>query len=188
VIWLPRLPSLESPERPPINRAPSRLLARTVPWVSVMAGSVAATTLWITSAPVVPPLGLLMLIGWRQVRPGLLPIWAGLPLGLFDDLISGQPVGCAVLLWSLCELLLDGLEQRIPWRRFAFDWFVAAALIAATIALGVGIANLTGGATPLRLTLPQIGLSILAYPMVARMIAVLDRFRLLPIAPARAWD
>ncbi len=188
MIGLPRFPLFERRETPVFNRAPSRTLARGLPWLSVMAGSVAATAVWITSAPLVPPLGLLMLIGWRQMRPGLLPIWAGLPLGLFDDLLSGQPVGSAVLLWSLCELLLDGLEQRIPWRRFAFDWFVAAALIAAVIVLGALIANVTGGATPLRLTLPQIGLSILGYPMVARVIAMLDRIRLWPIARAPAWD
>jgi hypothetical protein len=51
----------------------------------------------IAPAPVPPPLGFLLLLAWRLLRPGLLPPWAGLPLGLFDDLYSGQPTGSGPL-------------------------------------------------------------------------------------------
>ncbi len=84
-----------------INRAPSPFIARGLPWLSIMLASLVPGWLVIASAPVMPPLGFLVLVAWRQLRPGLLPVWAGLPLGLFDDLYSGQPLGSAVLLWSL---------------------------------------------------------------------------------------
>jgi rod shape-determining protein MreD len=187
VILPRRLPSFDLDDRPKINREPSRILAFVVPWLSVIAGSVAGTVLWIASAPLLPPFGLLTFIAWRQLRPGLLPVWAGLPLGLCDDLLSGQPMGSAVLLWSLAALALDAIEARIPWRLFVFDWLVATALIAAAIVLGTLIANLTGGATPLRFVAPQAGLSVLVFPFVARFVAVFDRLRLLPFVEVREW-
>ena len=48
-----------------------------------------------------------------------------LPLGLFDDLVSGQPLGSAMLLWTLCFLAIDVLEQRLVWRDFWQDWLIA---------------------------------------------------------------
>ena len=181
----PRALPLGGPGRedapPPINRRPSRLLARATPWLSIALASWLTTLVWIGSAPTVPPFGLLTLIAWRMLRPGLLPVWAGLPLGLVDDLYSGQPFGSAVLLWSLTMLLIEWIEHRVPWRSFALDWAIAAALIAAVLLAGAAIADLGGGATPVALVAPQIALSWLLYPLVARLVARLDRLRLAPI-------
>lgn len=163
-----------------INRAPSPLLAHAVPWISIMLGSLVPAWIVIASAPLLPPVGFLMLLAWRQLRPGLLPVWAGLPLGLFDDLYSGQPLGNAVLLWSLAVIVLDMVEARLPWRNFLTEWLVAAGLIIAYIVLGLGIANLAGAATPFAVIAPQMILSIFLYPAIGRIVAGFDRFRLLP--------
>lgn len=168
-----------------INRAPSPLLARSVPWVSIMLGSLLPGWVVIASAPLVPPLGFMMLIAWRQVRPGLLPVWAGLPLGLFDDLYSGQPLGSAILLWSLAVIVLDIVEARLPWRNFMTEWLVAAGLIVGYLLLSLGIANLAGGATPLPVIAPQVILSVVLYPLIGRAIGGLDRFRLAPFRVVR---
>ncbi|MEY2943411.1 MAG: hypothetical protein RLY97_1425, partial [Pseudomonadota bacterium] len=130
------------------------------------------------SAPLLPPLGLLMLLGWRQLHPGLLPIWAALPLGLMDDMFSGQAAGAAMFLWSSIMLLLEMVEFRWPWRNFGIEWALASLMIAAYIVL-CGWLN-HGNHAPLWLpyVLPQIGLSILLYPLAARMVATLDRLRL----------
>jgi rod shape-determining protein MreD len=164
-----------------INREPSPTLANSVPWMSVVFASLVPMWFVIASAPVLPPLGFLTLLAWRQLRPGLLPIWAGLPLGLFDDLVSGQPMGSAVLLWSVTMILTDLIEARVPWRNFAMEWLVAAAFIAAYILLGLVLANSAGGNAAVRVIIPQVSLSILVYPILARGVAGLDRFRLLPI-------
>lgn len=161
-----------------LTRQPSPLLARATPWLSVLLGSLLPGWLGIASVPLCPPLGLLLLIGWCQLRPGLLPPWAGLVLGLGDDLVSGQPLGSAILLWSLVVLGLELLEMRLPWRDFLTEWAFAAALISAVLLLGVALANLTGGASRVVLVLPQIVASVLAWPLAARAVAWLDRARL----------
>lgn len=164
-----------------INRAPSPLLAMATPWLLVMLGSLSPTWPVIASAPVMPPLGFLLLVAWQQLRPGLFPVWAGLPLGLFDDLYSGQPIGSAVVLWSAAMLGLDFIEHRFPWRGFVLNWLEASGIIALYMVLALQIANWSGGATPLATILPQILLSLLAYPIAARLVGAADRLRLIRI-------
>lgn len=161
--------------------APSPIIARTAPWLTIMLGSIVPGWLTIAAAPIAPPCGLLMLIGWRQMRPGLLPVWAGFPLGLVDDVFSGQPLGSAICLWSVSMLALDFLDYRLPWRNFALDWLVAAALIAGDTLLAGLIAAAAGGVPDILAILPQIALGIAAYPLFARLIAGFDRWRLMPI-------
>ncbi|TCM22011.1 rod shape-determining protein MreD [Novosphingobium sp. PhB165] len=168
-----------------INRAPWPLMARTVPWLTVLLGSLVPSWLMIASAPVMPPIGYLIFLSWHQLRPGLLPIWAGLPLGLFDDLFSGQPFGCAVLLWSASSIVLDLVENRLPWRNFVIEWLMANGLIIAYIVLCLALANFGGAASPIRVIVPQIVIAVLAYPLVGRFVAISDRFRLTPFLVSR---
>ncbi len=161
-----------------INRVKSPLREYTVPYASIMLGSLLPILFLADVMPVVPPLGYLFLLAWRIMRPGVLPLWIGVPLGAFDDLFSGQPFGSAVLLWSLTMIALEALEQRFPWRGFWQDWFTAslAAIVYILAAMVVSGADLS---LPLLLAcLPQIVLAILLYPLVSRMVAWLDRFRL----------
>lgn len=176
---LPR--QLQKLGRNRINRAPSPVVAVALPWLLVMLGSLSPLLPLIASAPVVPPFGFLLLIGWQQLRPGLFPVWAGLPLGLFDDLFSGQPFGSAVLLWSAAMIGLDVLEARFPWRGFWINWVIAAGLIAVYLLLGVALSNLGGGHAPLAVLLPQLVVSILTYPLAARLVGAFDRLRLIPL-------
>lgn len=161
-----------------INRTQSPLRAGSVPYLSIMLGSVLPVLLIADVMPVMPPLGFLMLLAWRMFRPGLLPLWAGAPLGAFDDLFSGQPFGSAVLLWSLALIAIELLEARFPWRGFWQDWFTAglAALLVWLAGLMVSGATLTP--EMLLVAMPQALLSVLLYPILARMVASLDRFRL----------
>ena len=167
--------------QPRINRAPSPTLAVAVPWLVVMLGSLSPLWPIVSSAPVLPPFGFLLLVAWQQMRPGLFPVWAGLPLGLFDDLYSGQPLGSAVMLWSLTMLALDLLEFRFPWRGIALNWLAASGIIALYLVLTLQIAKLGGGGAPLSVLGPQYILSVLAFPLAARLVGLADRFRLIPI-------
>lgn len=164
-----------------INHAPSPILSRGVPWASVMLLSLVPFAPLFASAPIVPPLAFMALLAWRMLRPGMLPVWAGAPLGAFDDLYSGQPFGSAILLWSVAMLIMELVDVRLRWRGFLQDWALAAGLIAGYLVLAAAISNLTGGGAPLRTILPQIALALVVHPLVTRLIAAFDRLRLLPL-------
>ncbi|MFN2100745.1 rod shape-determining protein MreD [Altererythrobacter sp. MF3-039] len=164
-----------------INRDHSRILVYAVPWASVLLGSFIPSILIATALPLIPPLGFIMLLAWRMLRPGLLPVWAGFPLGIFDDLFSGQPFGSAILLWSLAMIALEVIETRFPWRDFWLDWVTASGLLIVYIAAG---ALLSGASITLPMLValgPQLLLSILTYPLLTRIASRLDRFRLMRI-------
>jgi rod shape-determining protein MreD len=168
-----------------INRAPSPLVARSLPWLMIALGSMVPGWMMIASAPVLPPLGFLLFVCWRQLRPTVLPIWAGLPLGLCEDLFSGQPFGSAVLLWSLAAIVLEVIETRLPWRNFATEWLVASGLVVAYIVFSLALANLAGAAAPIRVIVPQLVISVLSFPLVGLAVAKVDRIRLLPLMVVR---
>jgi len=163
-----------------INRVPSPTLAFGTPWVTVMLFSLAPILPIVASAPVMPPLGFMLLLAWRQVRPGLLPVWAGAPLGMFDDMFSGQPFGSAVLLWTLAAIVLDLYEARFPFRHFLFDWLVSSIMVCAYLALSLVFANAAGASASVLVIAPQALTSILLLPLMGRLVSALDRFRLLP--------
>lgn len=161
-----------------INRSHSTVVANVLPWASIMLASILPVFLIAAALPMIPPLGFLLLLGWRLVRPGLLPVWAGLPLGLFDDLFSGQPFGFGVLAWSFAMIAVEVIETRFPWRAFWQDWFTAGILLTFYLTGGW----LLSGASPTFASfialVPQLLFSILAFPLAARLVARLDRARL----------
>jgi len=153
--------------------------ARAVPIVSTMIGSLVPMLIpVIAQAPVLPPFGLLTLLAWRLLRPGFWAIWAPLPLGFFDDLASGQPVGSAMLSWTLAFLAIEASERSVLWRDYLQDWLVAAAAIAGCLMAGYLFALFAGGAAPIFAIMPQIVASILFFPGIARLCARLDVWRL----------
>lgn len=160
-----------------LNRAPSPVLATIIPWVSIALISLAPLSPIIASAPVLPPLGFMLLIAWRLFRPGMLPIWAGAPLGLIDDLFSGQPLGSAVLLWSLTMIGLEALDSWQRWRSFWQDWAVAIVLIWVYLTIGHMLAVMAGAIWYPSLILPQLLISILSFPLFTRLVAILDVLR-----------
>lgn len=161
------------------NRSPLRI--RGTPVVSVMLASLIPSMLpMISLSPSIPPLGLLMLLAWRLLRPDMWPLWIGLPLGLFDDLATGQPVGSAMALWTLMLIAIESASQRLLWRDYVQDWLIAAAGLIAVIMMSWLFTHLIAGSAgaPLSVLFPQIAASILLFPAMARLCAALDRWRL----------
>jgi rod shape-determining protein MreD len=161
-----------------INRAHSPALAYATPWVSIMLASLVPQLPIASAVPLMPPLGFLALLGWRQVRPGLLPVWAGFPLGAFDDLFSGQPFGSAILLWSVAMIGFDILEARFPWRSFAQDWLAGAVVVCWYLVIAALVSGSEISGTLMAVLVPQMVISVIVFPLVARAMAGLDRFRL----------
>lgn len=163
---------------PRINRAPDPWRVRLVPYATIMLGSMLPVLLIADTMPLLPSFGLLVLLAWRMVRPGVLPLWAGAPLGAFDDLYSGQPFGSAILLWSLAMLGLEMIETRFPWRGFWQDWFTASVISLCYWLLSLVASGATLTSELMIVAAPQALFAVLLYPFIARMVAGFDRFRL----------
>lgn len=153
--------------------------AKATPIVSTMLASMLPLMLpIIAEGPVLPPFGLMVILAWRLLRPGFWTPWAPLPLGLFDDLASGQPLGSAMLSWTVAFLIIDLSERTLVWRDYVQDWFTAVLTLTGCIAAGYLFALFAGGAAPIYAVVPQILASMLIFPAVARLCARLDVWRL----------
>ncbi|MFN3509884.1 MAG: rod shape-determining protein MreD [Tsuneonella troitsensis] len=161
-----------------INRTHSPVRAYLVPWLSIVLGSLVALLPVASAVPLVPPLGFLMLLSWRLVRPGLFPVWAGFPLGLFDDMFSGQPFGSAIMLWSATMIAIEILETRFPWRGFFQDWAVSGLLATGYLMIAALFSGGKLGLTMFAVLVPQIVLTLALIPILSRFVSGLDRFRL----------
>jgi len=175
-IRLPTRPGREYESR--FDREQSTLKMLAIPIASILSASMVTALPLFTAEPLLPPFGLLMFLSWRLMRPGLLPVWSGVPFGLMDDVFSGQPFGSAGLLWSLAMLIIEIIDSRAIWRDYLQDWLIAAVLIAAILSGGLWITALAHAAAQPAVLVPQIILSILLYPLVVRICARLDSWRL----------
>lgn len=147
-------------------------LASTIAAILLALLPIVSVTLW------VPNLGFLALITWRLVRPEIWTAQVALGLGLFADLISGAPLGQSMLLWTAIFLGFDYADSLLGVRDYWLDWLLAAAAI---LGHGVGvwyIALLMGSDINIKVMIPQFILSILFFPVVARLVLALDRWRL----------
>jgi len=166
------------PSRPPFEEPLPAGRARLLPWATVMAGSLVTILPWDATLPLLPPVGLLILLSWRLLAPLSLRVWAPALLGLFDDLVSGQPIGSAMLLWTLAYFLVDAIDARSGVRDFAQSWAIAA------LAIGLALAGGRLAATPFgahvdSVLLLQIMMSVLLFPAAARLVAWIDLRRAL---------
>ena len=158
---------------PRLGEPASRWRMRFVPIASVMFASALPLMLpLIANSPVLPPLGLLFFLCWQLLRAEMWPVWIGLPLGLWDDLFSGAPIGTAMGLWTIASI-------AIYWRGFFHDWAIAAASVAIIQSLAALITHphaATGRV--LGLVVPQIIISALLVPLFMRLTGKFDNFRL----------
>ena len=154
------------------------LRRRHVPLLSTVAAILLSLFPIVMLSPLLPNVGFLVLLTWRLLRPEIWTAPTALGFGLFADLVAGQPLGQSMLLWTLVFLALDYVDSRLGFRDYWMDWLIVAAAI---LFHGFGvwyIALLMGSDTDFSIMLPQIALSVLAYPVAARLILGLDRWRL----------
>ncbi len=158
----------------PLGR--SEKLPRSV-WLaplSVVLGSLTVLLPIVATVPFLPPFGLMMLLGWRLVRGDSMKVWMPVPLGFVDDMFSGQPLGSAMVLWTLAILMVDVLDTRLVWRDFWQDWLIASGAIALVLIGGRLVATPFSAHVDTALLL-QIVVSAALFPVIARFCAWLDR-------------
>jgi rod shape-determining protein MreD len=164
--------------RPAIRpvRAPLRPLL--VPIVSTLAGSAMILAPMVSSAPQMPPFGLLMLLSWRLLRPEMWPAWIALPLGLYDDMLTGHFLGTSMGLWTIAFLAFDWIDHHVVWRDYWMEWIIAATSIAIIQAATWAFSQTPGANGTLLSAVPETMVAILVFPAMVRLTALLDRWRL----------
>lgn len=132
----------------------------------------------IVSSPLIPDLAFLVLIAWRLLRPEMWSATTALPLGLFNDLVAGHPLGQSMALWTITFLAFDILDSRLLFRDYWMDWFFASLAILGYVFAGWWIGRLMGSGADFMVMFPHLIASILTFPIVARLVLGLDRWRL----------
>ncbi len=151
---------------------------RFVPIVTTVIACLLGLLPIVVTTPLVPDFAFLVLIAWRLLRPEMWSAITPLSLGLFNDLVAGHPLGQSMALWTITFLAFDLLDSRVLFRDYWMDWFFASLAILFYVFGEWFIARLLGSATEFGVMLPQLGASVLAYPVVARIVLALDRWRL----------
>ena len=87
----------------------------------------------------------------------------------------------SILLFSLTLIAAELLDARFPWRSFWQDWIIASGTVAAYLAVAALFSGARVDMSQLTALLPQLLLSVLTFPIIARMVSLLDRLRLLRV-------
>jgi rod shape-determining protein MreD len=149
-----------------------------VPAASVIAASLLSTLPIVVQSGWFPDFGFLALIAWRLFRADVWPTWWAAPLGLVHDLVTGYPIGLSVTIWTLSMLALDLVDRRTIWRDYWIEWVLASLLILLNEAAQWQVAAWMGARVPFAAMVPPLLISVAAFPIFARIVSRLDRWRL----------
>jgi len=150
-----------------------------VPAWTVMAASLLSALPIVSTTGWFPDFGFLVLIAWRLLRSDVWPAWWAAPLGLFNDLATGNPVGLSMAVWTAAMLVLDITDRRTQWRGYWLEWVLAGLLLLGNEAAEWRVAQIMGASLPfLTVVLPPLVISILAFPVFAFIVSRIDRWRL----------
>jgi len=158
------------------NHPPLRAL--TVPLVSTLLGSATSLLPVIATAPLLPPFGLMIFLGWRVLRPEMWAAWIALPLGLADDLLSGHFLGTSMALWTVALLVLDWIDNVFVWRDYWMEWLIASGGIILITVASWALSQPPSSHARLLIIVPQLIGAILCFPAILRLAAALDSWRL----------
>ncbi len=151
---------------------------RYIPVGSTLAAASLVLLPIIMNSPLFPDVGFMVLIAWRLLRPEMWTPQVALPLGLVNDLIAGHPLGQSMAIWTMSFLIIEFIDSKAMYRDYWMDWLIAAFLILFHSFAEWVVAKAMGAHIPFGILWPQLGLSVLAYPVVAQLVVTLDRWRL----------
>ena len=160
-----------------INQGPLPF-AQFLPAASVVFASLLTSLPIISTSGWYPDFGYLALLAWRLLRSDPWPAWWAAPLGLINDLFTGQPIGFSVALWSVTMLALDLIDRRTMWRDYWIEWILAAAFLFMHDFFEWELASVMNARVPFTTVRPAVLIAILSFPLVAWIVARLDRWRL----------
>lgn len=160
-----------------LTRGPRRF-AMSIPAASVVAASMLAMLPIVSEVGWVPDPGFMLLIAWRLLRGDAIPSWWAAPLGFFNDLVTGAPIGLSVVVWTGSMLLLDLIDRRTMWRDYWIEWLLASGLLFVDLLFRWRLDAIMGASYPFRLLGPPLVIAVLAFPLAAWAASAIDRWRL----------
>ena len=149
-----------------------------VPAASVVAASLLAALPILSMSGWFPDFGFIVLLAWRLLRSDPWPAWWAAPLGLVNDLFTGQPIGFSIALWSATMLALDLIDRRTMWRDYWIEWGLAAVFLFVHEWLEWQIAVAVGADVPFARVFPPVHIACFTFPVVAWFVSRIDRRRL----------
>ena len=152
--------------------------AQYMPAISVLVACLLIVLPIVSDSGWFPDFGFLVLIAWRLLRSDVWPSWWAAPMGLFNDLVTGHPIGFSVAVWTAAMLILDVADRRTMWRGYWLEWALAALLLLGNESAEWRVAQVMGASLPYKTVFPPLLLSILAFPIVAWIVSRIDRWRL----------
>ena len=160
-----------------INQGPLPF-AQFMPAAFVVVASLLSALPIISTSGWYPDFGYLVLLAWRLLRSDPWPAWWAAPLGLINDLFTGQPIGFSVALWSVTMLALDLIDRRTIWRDYWIEWILAAAFLFMHDFFEWELASVMNAGVPFTTVLPALVIAVLSFPLAAWIVARIDRWRL----------
>src|SRR5271154_1788743 len=82
-----------------------------------------------------PPLMLIGVFYWSLVRPDLMPPSAAFALGLFQDLLTGAPLGSGALVMVLTQWIMRSQQRFLVNRPFLLMWAAFFPVVAVATAV-----------------------------------------------------
>ena len=149
-----------------------------IPAASVLAASYLASLPIISLNGWFPDLGFLALIAWRLLRGDAFPAWWAAPLGLWNDMVTGAPIGLSVSLWTMVMLALDIADRRTLFRDYWLEWAIAVLLLFINEWVQLRVAAWMGAPLPLSTVVPPLLISAASFPLFAWAIGRIDHWRL----------
>ncbi|RMD61378.1 MAG: rod shape-determining protein MreD [Alphaproteobacteria bacterium] len=86
-------------------------------------------------SPIMPSFGLIAVYYWAIHRPDLVPSWAVFVLGLFQDLLTGGPLGLTIIVLLALWAAVGTQRRLLATGSFVFAWAVFVAMAAAAFLL-----------------------------------------------------
>ncbi len=127
--------------------------------------------------PLAPVVALIALFYWAVYVPEVCPTWVAFLTGLFQDVVSGGPLGLWALVYVIVyravlqnRLLFIGRAAYSGWAGFAM-----AAILTTALAWAVGSLYFGQPLSPTPI-LGQMMVTVLCYPIFAKVMLRLGRF------------
>lgn len=149
-----------------------------IPAASVLAASLLASLPILSQNGWYPEFGFLILIAWRLLRSDAFPAWWAAPLGFWNDVVTGAPIGLSVTLWTAMMVALDIADRRTLFRDYWLEWALAVLLLFINEWLQLQVAAWMGAPLPMSTLVPPLLISATSFPLFAWAVGRLDHMRL----------